>query len=126
MSQVPDTPQARAFRFNATLEEWVGYQKGYEHAMEEVATRRHSREDIDEEAQRALDAASDAAKIRLGECTQVLLEESDGENLAGPFCGCEVCVAREILDAAYADLERHFTLIIAKRLGFEIHWGETE
>lgn len=116
--------RASAFRFDATLEEWTGYQRGYADATLDASERRMSPIIADEEAQRTLDAASEAAKKRLDECARVLLEESDGENLSAPFCGCEVCVAREILDAAYNDLERHFAYVFSKRLGFEINWGD--
>lgn len=43
---------------------------------------------------------NDAALSRLSEAYAFLNEESDGHNLAAPFCGCEQCVVREVLDAA--------------------------
>ena len=36
-------------------------------------------------------------------------EDADVENPASsPYCGCETCIVREVLYAAYPALEKHF------------------
>ena len=54
-------------------------------------------EEIEQIAQRA-------AEGRLMRAWEFLNEENDGSALAGVFCGCETCVIREILDAAWPAL----------------------
>lgn len=34
--------------------------------------------------------------------------EIDESPACAPFCGCDVCIVREILHAAYPHLEKHF------------------
>jgi hypothetical protein len=53
----------------------------------------------------------------------VELEDAPGENLSAPFCGCDVCVVRELIHAAYPELERHFHARLEERLGFTIEFG---
>jgi len=50
--------------------------------------------------------AQRAAELRLMTAVDMLLNEDDGwvpewDSLAGPFCGCDTCVVREVLDAAW-------------------------
>ena len=50
--------------------------------------------------------AQRAAELRLMTAVDMLLNEDDGwvpewDALAGPFCGCDTCVVREVLDAAW-------------------------
>lgn len=59
----------------------------------------------DDEASRAV---NDAALSRLREAYGFLNEENDGENLLAPFCGCDQCVVREVVDSAVPILRRHF------------------
>ena len=51
-------------------------------------------------------AAQDAAKQRLLEAWEFENDENDGSTLSGPFCGCETCVIREALHAAWPYLYR--------------------
>jgi hypothetical protein len=57
-------------------------------------------------------SAQEAAERRLAACTAILYEdereeeeEVDGElaneQPAGPYCGCDTCIVREVLDAAW-------------------------
>lgn len=53
-------------------------------------------------------AAQEAAERRLAFCNAQMYEEEVtldptliGEQPAGPFCGCDTCVVREVLDAAW-------------------------
>lgn len=70
-------------------------------------------------------AAQQAAEARLDAAFLVMAVEEgmddDGEvdraeyeaaaaQLAGPFCGCNTCVVREVLDAAAPDMARLFAL----------------
>jgi len=50
--------------------------------------------------------AQQAAELRLMTAVDMLINEDDGwlpewDDLAGPFCGCDTCVVREVLDAAW-------------------------
>lgn len=54
--------------------------------------------------------AQEAGERRLAYCSAVLFgEENDeempeelaGEQIAAPYCGCDTCVVREVLDAAW-------------------------
>jgi hypothetical protein len=51
-------------------------------------------------------AAQAAAEQRLYEASEFLNEENDGSTLAALFCGCETCVIREVLEAAWPYLYR--------------------
>ena len=51
-------------------------------------------------------AAQEAADKRLMEAWEFYNEEGDGRTLAGVFCGCETCVIREVLHAAWPYLYR--------------------
>jgi hypothetical protein len=59
----------------------------------------------DEEASSAV---HDAAIVRLSEAYEYLAGTSDGDALCAPFCGCDTCLVREILDSAMPILRRHF------------------
>lgn len=37
-----------------------------------------------------------------------LYEDADDTPASAPYCGCDVCIVREILYAAYDELEQHF------------------
>ena len=50
--------------------------------------------------------AQDAAEKRLMEAWDNWNDENDGATLTGPFCGCDTCVVREILHAAWPHLYR--------------------
>ena len=41
------------------------------------------------------------AEQRLMEGWEFVHEENDGETLTGPFCGCDTCVVREVVTAAW-------------------------
>lgn len=54
--------------------------------------------------------AQQLAERRLAYANALLFDEEDedtaaaefpGEELAGPYCGCETCIVREVLHAAY-------------------------
>ena len=45
--------------------------------------------------------AQQAAEQRLGEGWAFLDEENDGATLDAPFCGCDTCVVREAILAAW-------------------------
>ena len=51
-------------------------------------------------------AAQDAAEQRLFEAWEFENDENDGSTLSGLFCGCETCVIRETLHAAWPYLYR--------------------
>lgn len=51
-------------------------------------------------------AAQDAAERRLEIAREHLFDDGEGEGLSGPYCGCETCLVREILDAAWPHLYR--------------------
>jgi hypothetical protein len=62
-------------------------------------------------------AAQKAAERRLAICWEVMMASDGGDEgdldqiegvdeLAGVFCGCETCVVREVLDAAWPHLVR--------------------
>ena len=59
----------------------------------------------DDEASRKV---NDAALSRLREAYGFLNEENSGENLLAPFCGCDQCIVREVVDSAVPILRRHF------------------
>lgn len=52
-------------------------------------------------------AAQTAAEERLAACQEVLFGDENGigtdveSGASGPFCGCDTCVVREVLDAAW-------------------------
>lgn len=51
-------------------------------------------------------AAQHAAEERLAACQEALFAEEMGDAVApspavGPYCGCDTCMVREILDAAW-------------------------
>ncbi len=51
-------------------------------------------------------AAQRAAEARLAAATDALFDESDAfVDLAGPYCGCDTCVVREVIDAAWPYLK---------------------
>jgi hypothetical protein len=60
-------------------------------------------------------AAQKAAEHRLAVANEMLWADEEGERedvdrpewdeLAGPFCGCDTCIVREILDAAWPHLQ---------------------
>lgn len=65
-------------------------------------------DDLEHEAQQA-------AEHRLRVCATVLFEDETDEDivpsdaadqLAGPYCGCDTCVVREVVDAAWPWLYR--------------------
>ena len=64
----------------------------------------HDRPMTDEQASVKVQAA---AEERLREATAFMQDEGDGENLSAPFCGCDTCVVREVIDAALPTLRRH-------------------
>ena len=54
-----------------------------------------------------LTLAQRSAEERLSLATDMLFNEDDDNHpaysvLAGPYCGCDTCVVREVLDAAWA------------------------
>lgn len=51
-------------------------------------------------------AAQAAAEWRLYEAWQFENDEGDGSTLSGPFCGCDTCVIREAIHAAWPYLYR--------------------
>ena len=48
--------------------------------------------------------AHEAAEQRLFDAWEFMEEENDGGMLAGVFCGCDTCVIREVLSAAWPAL----------------------
>jgi hypothetical protein len=62
--------------------------------------------------------AQKAAEFRLAAANEFLWDEEEGEfadlhdeakpspYLAGPYCGCDTCIAREVIDAAWPYLYR--------------------
>jgi hypothetical protein len=52
-------------------------------------------------------AHKDALK-HFNACMMELYEDGEGTETSAPYCGCDVCVVREILYAAYDELEKHF------------------
>lgn len=61
-------------------------------------------EDLQHEAQQA-------AELRLMTAVDMLMSGDDEwqpewDDLAGPFCGCDTCVVREVLDAAWPFMRR--------------------
>ena len=124
--KIEHSQRANAFRFDATLEAWVAYKEGYADALLDIPGRETSKDGIDDFAENMWASAHIAGRERLDECAAVLLDDAPGENLEAPFCGCETCVVREILSAAYPFLEKHFEQKISNRLGFAIDWGSAE
>jgi hypothetical protein len=53
-------------------------------------------------------AAHTAAVQHFNECMMEVHGEIDESPACAPFCGCDVCIVREILHAAYPHLEKHF------------------
>lgn len=53
-------------------------------------------------------AAHTAAVKHFNECMMEVHGEIDESPACAPFCGCDVCIVREILHAAYPHLEKHF------------------
>lgn len=53
-------------------------------------------------------AAHAAAVEHFNECMMEVHGEIDESPACAPFCGCDVCIVREILHAAYPHLEKHF------------------
>lgn len=55
--------------------------------------------------------AHHAAEMRLQDCWAALLDNDQlaEARLSAPYCGCDTCVVREVLDAAYPHLRQHFT-----------------
>lgn len=49
-----------------------------------------------------------AARDHFNACMMELHGEIDESPACAPFCGCDVCIVREILHAAYPLLEKHF------------------
>lgn len=53
------------------------------------------------------EGAQRAAERRLADANELLWEDETGEvekadtELAGPYCGCDTCLVREVLDAAW-------------------------
>lgn len=126
-SHIENSPRASTFRFDATLEAWVAFKDGYRAALLDMSDSTVTRASAEEFSEAFLQMAAAAAKERLAKCAAVLFEEeeADADGLAGPFCGCETCMVREVLSAAYPHLEAHFEYLIMSRLGFEIDWGNT-
>lgn len=63
-------------------------------------------------------AAQRAAELRLAEAGDRWHAEQDGADLdvwdgfpGGAFCGCDTCVVREVLDAAWPHLEQLFEAV---------------
>jgi hypothetical protein len=52
--------------------------------------------------------AHTAAVDHFNECMMELHDEIDESPACAPFCGCDVCIVREVLHAAYPYLEKHF------------------
>jgi hypothetical protein len=85
--------------------------------------------EIDDFIDQSWKDAHAAARERLRECAEVLYQEESGnvndptagDNLSAPFCGCDTCVAREVINAAHDDLEKYFLARVEKRIGFAIH-----
>jgi len=55
--------------------------------------------------------AQQAAELRLLTAVDMLMADSaewqpEWDDLAGPFCGCDTCVVREVLDAAWPFLRQ--------------------
>ncbi len=60
-------------------------------------------------------AAHDAAEQHLKACWEAFYAQEDCEtdeviasSAFGPFCGCDTCVVREVLAAAWPVIEKHF------------------
>ena len=51
-------------------------------------------------------SAQKAAETVLARAWEFLDEENDGEMLDAPFCGCDTCVVREVVMAAWPYLYR--------------------
>jgi hypothetical protein len=115
--QISNSDRARAFRFDATLDGWVSYQRGYADAIADIT------EELIGYAPHHLASAELAAKDHLAGCADTLYEGADDCGSLGPFCGCETCVVREVLYAALPHLEKHFQHKFERQLGFEIDWG---
>jgi hypothetical protein len=45
--------------------------------------------------------AQKAAEARLFDCMEGVFDEEMGESAIGPFCGCNTCIVREVIDAAW-------------------------
>jgi len=45
--------------------------------------------------------AQRAAEARLFDCFEGLHDDEAGDSAVGPFCGCDTCIVREVLDAAW-------------------------
>lgn len=52
--------------------------------------------------------AHDVARDHFNACMMELHDEIDESPACAPFCGCDTCIVREILHAAYPVLEKHF------------------
>lgn len=52
--------------------------------------------------------AHDKALAHLDACLMEIHEDADDTPASAPFCGCDVCIVREVLYAAYDELEQHF------------------
>jgi len=55
--------------------------------------------------------AQQAAELRLMTAVDMLMSDDsdwqpEWDDLAGPFCGCDTCVVREVLDAAWPFLRQ--------------------
>ena len=68
--------------------------------------------------------AHEEARVRLVEGAEAVFEDGPGDNLSAPFCGCDTCVVREVIDAAYVELQEHFLAKFEERVGFKIHFGQ--
>lgn len=122
--KITHSNRANSFRFDATLEAWVAYKRGYVDALLDIPSCETSADGIDQFAENMWAAAHKAGLERLEECAAVLLDDAPGENLEAPFCGCETCVVREILSAAYPFLEKHFVARLENRLGFKFDFPD--
>lgn len=82
--------------------------------------------EIDEIIESTFREAHQKAHERMRECMKVVYDDDDeaAENLSAPFCGCDVCVIREVIDSAYWSLAEHFKARIEKEIGFRINIGE--
>lgn len=70
--------------------------------------------------------AQQAAEERLVGCLNALYAEDDDqtapwpEDMAGPFCGCETCVVREVLHAAWPHMRNLARAEFADQIEIEL------
>ena len=55
----------------------------------------------------SLVAAQEAAERRLAACNEALFDDELADEACGAYCGCDTCVVREVLDAAFPHIERY-------------------